>query len=669
MNTIIISILSFGRPALAANVVEQLKGERRKLGKRYEIHVIIGVNECGTGKGRRYWKTRPRPRWTTILSHDHNLGFGGGHNYAFRSFPSDIFVALNDDIKFSKKGWLEDLIQPIALGKASLAGASESPCRLTEDLDGTWRKPGDKKPPDYIEASILAVNSSDARKLGLFANDLDLAYFEDSDLSLRFRQAGKRICTVSIPHVHQRGVSANRLSSELLDRVRLGNQARVRNRWERAIQKGQFSNRIAVVLDSIGWGDALASLPAALQLAADHPTSRIDIHVTESIRNFFKHPRFTLHPLKQKVDVLEGDYDRIWHLSSTPFSTPDHLGATIAASLGVSFAPELASGFLRAALQTKTTALLKRIAIVHAECGRVDFEGRQPDQKAFIPAIELLNKKGFNTVLVGVDRHQPSGNALARICCEDLRGKTSLWELAELMSLAQLCLCSDSGPLHLAQALHVPTFALFGCTLPTSKITWWDNTSSFQAKGLSCLGCYHLLRTSPSGNMCARRDVACMTNWDGKQLAGSMEAFLDGRHSGFQQAMNCENLIRSRLMERNLRAFAQAPKTDFFNKPPDEGRENVIIFGAGEGGWRALKQLPGDLEAIAFSDNDPNKWNTTLGGLPVIAPAMIGQMPFSKIVVASQYCDQIFSQLLKSGISPKRIRIVQLNQLQTRVGQ
>ncbi|SDB46845.1 heptosyltransferase I [Desulfonatronum thiosulfatophilum] len=48
----------------------------------------------------------------------------------------------------------------------------------------------------------------------------------------------------------------------------------------------------------------------------------------------------------------------------------------------------------------------------------------------------------------------------------NLTGKTSLQELLKLLSEARLVIGNDSGPLHLAAALGVPTLALFGPTDP-----------------------------------------------------------------------------------------------------------------------------------------------------------------------------------------------------------
>jgi ADP-heptose:LPS heptosyltransferase len=50
--------------------------------------------------------------------------------------------------------------------------------------------------------------------------------------------------------------------------------------------------------------------------------------------------------------------------------------------------------------------------------------------------------------------------------CIDLHGKTDLETLVALIQSAQAVLCNDSGPLHIAMALNIPTVAVFGPTVP-----------------------------------------------------------------------------------------------------------------------------------------------------------------------------------------------------------
>lgn len=49
-------------------------------------------------------------------------------------------------------------------------------------------------------------------------------------------------------------------------------------------------------------------------------------------------------------------------------------------------------------------------------------------------------------------------------------GKLDIWGVVELLRLAKLCVANDTGPLHIASALRVPTVAVFSSCVPP---TWW----------------------------------------------------------------------------------------------------------------------------------------------------------------------------------------------------
>ena len=48
----------------------------------------------------------------------------------------------------------------------------------------------------------------------------------------------------------------------------------------------------------------------------------------------------------------------------------------------------------------------------------------------------------------------------------NLCGRTTLIELSEILKSSKCLLCNDSGSMHLANALGVPVFAVFGSTSP-----------------------------------------------------------------------------------------------------------------------------------------------------------------------------------------------------------
>lgn len=70
----------------------------------------------------------------------------------------------------------------------------------------------------------------------------------------------------------------------------------------------------------------------------------------------------------------------------------------------------------------------------------------------------------------------------------DFSGLTTPGELAELIRRAEILVCNDSGPMHIAPAAGTPVIALFGPTLPTLTGPYGPNCRVIQPK-LDCIGC------------------------------------------------------------------------------------------------------------------------------------------------------------------------------------
>ncbi len=68
-------------------------------------------------------------------------------------------------------------------------------------------------------------------------------------------------------------------------------------------------------------------------------------------------------------------------------------------------------------------------------------------------------------------------------------GKTSLKELIEIMRGAQFVVSNDSGPMHIAAALGIPVFAIFGPTDPKKTGPYGKGHIIIQAE-LSCIPCF-----------------------------------------------------------------------------------------------------------------------------------------------------------------------------------
>lgn len=93
-----------------------------------------------------------------------------------------------------------------------------------------------------------------------------------------------------------------------------------------------------------------------------------------------------------------------------------------------------------------------------------------------------LEKAGFQVVITGSTAEAPLAGPVRALCpsAADLTGKLTLGSLAGTISLCRAFAANDSGPMHIARALGVPTLAFFGSTDPTQF--------SFEGHGLMWAG-------------------------------------------------------------------------------------------------------------------------------------------------------------------------------------
>ena len=86
--------------------------------------------------------------------------------------------------------------------------------------------------------------------------------------------------------------------------------------------------------------------------------------------------------------------------------------------------------------------------------------------------------------------------------------------------------------------------------------------------------------------------------------------------------------------------------------------QRIMIFGAGEGGRRALDNLSEDCRIACILDNDPKKQGTTLAGIPVCSPDRALEPEVDQVLIASYYSSEIFEQLLEMGVDVRKIEVL-----------
>ena len=137
----------------------------------------------------------------------------------------------------------------------------------------------------------------------------------------------------------------------------------------------------------------------------------------------------------------------------------------------------------------------------------------------FAALADVLYEQGFQSVLVGSRDEQSVETEIlqaAKYPLASLVGKTSLFELAALMTQCRLFIGNDAGPMHMAAAVGCPVVALFG---PSDPAVWGPRGKYTKTiyKGLDCRECFH-----PG---CSRGEQSCMNLITVQEVLEAAEEF------------------------------------------------------------------------------------------------------------------------------------------------
>jgi len=162
-----------------------------------------------------------------------------------------------------------------------------------------------------------------------------------------------------------------------------------------------------------------------------------------------------------------------------------------------------------------------------------------------------LAKMGVQVLLFG-DKAEPVVNFGI-----DLRGKSSMRQVAALISKCTMMLAIDSGLMHIATALRVPVVSLFGCTDPEKVLPDWALPNAIYAD-IVCHGCHHRQRPVPAifAPKCPWESVRCMEGIKPELVLSKLRTILVGlekpkvsivipHYNGFKLTNTClESIFR-----------------------------------------------------------------------------------------------------------------------------
>ncbi len=148
----------------------------------------------------------------------------------------------------------------------------------------------------------------------------------------------------------------------------------------------------------------------------------------------------------------------------------------------------------------------------------------------FAALAAALDSRGYQVWLFGSAKDQDIGEEISRLAqgkALNLCGKTGLDEAIDLMALARLAVCNDSGLMHVAAALHIPLVALYGSSSPDFTPPLSDHAEIVNLN-LDCSPCFE--RTCPYQHMRCLEDMlpervlqACLKQLDPRPSSPSQE--------------------------------------------------------------------------------------------------------------------------------------------------
>jgi heptosyltransferase-2 len=140
-----------------------------------------------------------------------------------------------------------------------------------------------------------------------------------------------------------------------------------------------------------------------------------------------------------------------------------------------------------------------------------DTPQRRWSVEKYAAAARELARDDLAIVLLGDERDRAALPAFAGVpSTVDALGRLSLPQALGVLSGADVVVCHDTGPLHLAGLVRAPTVALFGPTVPSELVQVEDERiiALWGGAHLACRPCYDGREVAPCANNLCMQDIA-----------------------------------------------------------------------------------------------------------------------------------------------------------------
>lgn len=244
-----------------------------------------------------------------------------------------------------------------------------------------------------------------------------------------------------------------------------------------------------------GMGDALMATEAAQQLHQFYPAVRITLYVRPGQGGLVRLSPWvdTLAEVERDCEVSEDGYDRVFHLHDLArrgwWKNQRHIVEMMGESLGVPLQNRPASVYIA----PQVLAWAQRFwgsrphpwIVVHPYATSQEKSWPMQHWKKLIPDLP------GTVVSVGSEKQ--------KLPCIQMEGQLDWQQTAALLSLADLQIGNDSGPMHLAAAVGCRVVAIWGATSPVNS-------------GVAIPG--RVLNLIPQRKACGRWGIPCHSPCD-----------------------------------------------------------------------------------------------------------------------------------------------------------
>jgi hypothetical protein len=319
-------------------------------------------------------------------------------------------------------------------------------------------------------------------ELGGFDQNYRIGYWEDSEICMAAGEKGYKVMYTPHSRIYHKGNHAGAGGHKYHEH----NVAFFRNKW---INTGRIDHLVKtprpyeppvikniIIRRTTAHGDVLLAAAVCPALKEKYPGCKITFNtVCQDVvdRNPYIDHVITSYEMSERKFDLYFNLDMAYE-----FRPNTNILEAYADVVGVS----VSKCKMYIPSDPPPVVLPEKYIVMHA--GNTRWPGRDWSPHKFEVLASKLTAEGHKIVAVGKNQDNPITTDI------NLRGRTTLSQLAHVIEGAELFIGIDSFPMHIAQAVKTPGVCFFGSIDPKTRLIN-DSITPVVAEGLACLGCHH----------------------------------------------------------------------------------------------------------------------------------------------------------------------------------